>query len=482
MATGCATMEWEYGKPLPRVKSEKERAQEQHQTITRRIGIYDDPTLAQYVRTIGGKIASVSERPDLDWTFTILDSPVANAYATEAGYVYITRGLLAFLRSEDELAAVLAHETAHICNRDLLHRNIRDDSTAIGLLLAAPVLLFLPPSVGEAIVSPISVSFAAVDRKTELNADKNGAEYLRRAGYRPEAMVATLGTLKTIEVYEQDRAKAAGGATSGKWHRLFRTHPDADERQNKQMKTNENTATTTTVDSDFMKRLSGLVIGAPKTDGIPFGQLRYFPQKTLAVEVPKGWIAHDGEKGLWVGRKVLPSNPRQILPEGILIEKLYISNQRPACESLAKWIEPKLLMDPKPMEGYLTPSCIGVVDEPYPSLFGEKKHHYYSTGFVAEDNNGGHGFIFKSFPPSERPASFNPDFLAVVRSSITIKDKTKQPKPLALRVDAVESGESFASLAQNNREKEGAENLLRAINHRYPDGEPQAGELIKIIE
>ena len=88
--------------------------QQSHEQVVQEYGVVDNAALQSYVQGIGRKLAAVSHRPNLDWHFTVVDSPVVNAFAIPGGYIYFTRGILAYLANEAELAGVLGHEIAHI--------------------------------------------------------------------------------------------------------------------------------------------------------------------------------------------------------------------------------------------------------------------------------------------------------------------------------------------------------------------------------
>src|SRR4029078_1386260 len=80
-------------------------------------GVYDDQQIAAYVNEVGQRAAKASQRPELTYTFTVLDSDEINAFTTGGGYVYITRGIMNYLNNEAELEAVLGHEIGHVCAR-----------------------------------------------------------------------------------------------------------------------------------------------------------------------------------------------------------------------------------------------------------------------------------------------------------------------------------------------------------------------------
>jgi len=141
-------------KPSREVKT----AQGLHVQITQQMGVHDDLELQEYVQRLGEKLAKTSERPELEWKFTIVDTDDVNAFATMGGYVYISRGILPYMQNEAELAAVLGHEIGHIAARHLQDRQKK--STIAGLASAAtaiftgmPALADLTNMAGAAIVS-----------------------------------------------------------------------------------------------------------------------------------------------------------------------------------------------------------------------------------------------------------------------------------------------------------------------------------------
>ena len=104
-----------------------------HEQVLAEYGAYADPALQAYVNGVGQKLAKLSHRSQLPWTFTVLDSTEINAFALPGGYVYITRGLMAYLDSEAELAGVIGHEIGHVTARHGAQR-----ATAAGRARVAP--------------------------------------------------------------------------------------------------------------------------------------------------------------------------------------------------------------------------------------------------------------------------------------------------------------------------------------------------------
>src|ERR1700752_1445220 len=105
-----------------------------HEGVVQEYGVYPDLKLQAYVNELGQKLASQSPRANLKWTFTVLDSPDINAFAWPGGYVYVTRGIMAYLDSEAELAGVMGHEIGHVTARHGAQRATREQTAGIGVM------------------------------------------------------------------------------------------------------------------------------------------------------------------------------------------------------------------------------------------------------------------------------------------------------------------------------------------------------------
>src|SRR5262249_4674836 len=123
------------------VTPEQEAAlgKEGYTAATAEYGVYDDPGVAAYVDSVGRRVAKASELPDLPWRFTVLDDPVVNAFAMSGGYIYVTRGLLAHMQSEAQLAGVLGHEIGHVTARHSAKQITQQQIAGLGLGLASAI-------------------------------------------------------------------------------------------------------------------------------------------------------------------------------------------------------------------------------------------------------------------------------------------------------------------------------------------------------
>src|SRR5215203_6281005 len=109
--------------------------------VKQEMGVYNDPELQAYVSDVGMRLARSSERPNLPWHFTVVDEPAVNAFALPGGQIYVTRGILAFLKDEEQLAGVLGHEIGHVTARHSAQQYTKATGAGVGLTLLS---IFVP--------------------------------------------------------------------------------------------------------------------------------------------------------------------------------------------------------------------------------------------------------------------------------------------------------------------------------------------------
>ena len=200
--------------------------------IRREMGVYADEELQRYVSGIGERVASVSHRPNLPWTFTVLDSPVVNAFALPGGFVYVTRGLMAHLEDESELAGVLGHEVGHVTARHASQQFTRSAGGSIGMLLMSIFVPSIRPF-GDLASAGLSTLFLKYGREDELESDRLGMEYASKAGWDPAGVPHFLETLSRLDALTErgipnwlsthpepgsrvEKARARGGREGGR--------------------------------------------------------------------------------------------------------------------------------------------------------------------------------------------------------------------------------------------------------------------------
>lgn len=278
--------------------AELAQGQKAHQEVMKQYGAYDNPRVQAYVNEVGQKLASQSHRAQLTWTFTVLDSTEINAFALPGGYVYITRGIMAYLNNEAELAGVIGHEIGHVTARHGAQRATQQQTAGLGVLAATvlgAVLEAKGMSGAQDIASQVSQTAAAgyiasYSREQESQADQLGAEYLARNQYNPQNMVDVIQVLKSQEQFAIDTAKAEGrSAPSGaSW---LASHPSNDKRL-ADIKGIAASYTGHYVDDGharYLQATAGMAFGETRAQGVTRGRNFYHEDLGIALTAPVGW-------------------------------------------------------------------------------------------------------------------------------------------------------------------------------------------------
>ncbi|MDO9092252.1 MAG: M48 family metalloprotease [Rubrivivax sp.] len=281
-----------------------------HQAVLAEYGVLANPKLQAYVNGVGQKLAKESHRANLAWTFTVLDSPDINAFALPGGYVYVTRGIMAYLESEADLAGVLGHEIGHVTARHGAQRATSQRNAGIGVM-AATVLGVLVEGVTGVSGTAQAASqigqgvaqgrLASYSREQETQADQLGAEYLSRTRYNPRNMIDVIQVLKRQERFVADRAQAEGRAapSGANW---LASHPSNDKR----LADIQQVAAryTGTYDDDgqarYLQAIEGLPFGDTAAKGLVRGQHFYHQDLGIALTAPPGWQVQNADESVTV--------------------------------------------------------------------------------------------------------------------------------------------------------------------------------------
>lgn len=184
----------------------------------------NDIELQRYVNRVGRWVVNQTDRPNLPWRFAVLDSTAVNAFATPGGNIFITNGLLQLLNSEDELAAVLAHEVAHVVQKHHIKAMSSINTSGLsGLVKLASVTKQGRSNrmTTEMVGQVKDMYLRGLDKDDEFEADSMGTVIASRAGYDPFALLAVLQTLDSINPENSELAL------------LYKTHPPASDRLDK---------------------------------------------------------------------------------------------------------------------------------------------------------------------------------------------------------------------------------------------------------
>jgi predicted Zn-dependent protease len=452
-------------------RAEVEQGQKIHAEILQSMGVYNDAALQEYVGMVGRKLAQQSNRPNLPYTFTVVDDDQVNAFATMGGFVYITRGILPYLSSEAELAAVLGHEIGHITARHASRQKTQGTLAGIAglataILTGQPALAQLTNVAGEAVVR-------GYGREMELEADRLGAEYLARTGYDPEAMIRVIRTLKDQERFEVVAAKQEGREPHI-YHGLFATHPDNDTRLTEAVRASHALAGRATGkdqnEVEFLRRLDGVAWGTSAEQGVVRGSRMYHAGMGFTVAFPSGWRVENGPSRILAVSKAKDSmlqvetagippklaEPRLFLAQGVMGGRALREGQELEINGLPAYTAVALSAN--------TP-------------FGVKPARLVVVKY---------GNLYFLFVGASRSGSTVPDgdrlFLSSAETFRRLRsDELERAEPDRIRIIEAPEGATMAALAETTPLKRYPVEQLRLFNQLYPRGEPTAGQLLKIV-
>jgi predicted Zn-dependent protease len=261
---------------------EIEMGREADKDVVASIGLYPDERLQQYVQTLGARLAAASERPNLPWTFRVVDDASVNAFAIPGGFVYVTRGILAHLNSEAELVAVMGHEIGHVTARHSVSQMSRQQLAQVGLV-AGMILSSEVAKFGNLAQAGLGLMFLKFSRADESQADQLGLKYMLGGGYDPRRMADVFRTLEGV-------SQQAGSGRLPQW---LASHPDPENRQAWAVRT------VAALDRDlsglavnrppYLRRLDGLVFGDNPREGVFQDAVFHHPDLAFRIEFPRGW-------------------------------------------------------------------------------------------------------------------------------------------------------------------------------------------------
>ncbi|EAW42198.1 hypothetical protein MGP2080_05637 [marine gamma proteobacterium HTCC2080] len=426
---------------------------DEHQRLIDTIGIYDDPETAAYINAIGQRLVANSSRPDDTFTFTLLDSPDINAFALPGGFIYVNRGLLAYLETEAELAGVIAHEIGHITESHHSRRSTQQTTSTV--LATTAYILTGSGDLYDAAQMYGAEVVSGFGRDMELEADAAGAEFMHRSGYDADALLSVIGVLKDQEMYRRVQAKASGKPT-GTYHGLYSSHPRNDLR----LQTVIKTANTLDLDDQpenpeapgvFRNRVEGLVFGASAQSQAESNRF-YHNKLDFTFRYPEGWSVAQGSRDVTVTSK-----------DGNASMAITLSRLDPGVtpvDYLASTAS-GALSDQRELEQF------GLKGGTAQATAGESTKrlavldHKYRFLFEGTGSDANALVIIESFRP------------------LVPKEKAKGPSR-TLHYVQVPRGATLKSLASSARVPD-AEDQLRLINGYYPVGEPRIGDWIKTI-
>jgi predicted Zn-dependent protease len=456
---GCATNP-ATGQRQIMLMSEAEEIQLGRQSdaqVRQQMGLYQDPGLQQYVRSVGARLARQAPRPNLPWTFAVVDEPAVNAFALPGGFIYITRGILPFLRNEAELAAVMGHEVGHVDARHSAQQYSTQTLAGGGLAVLG---IFVPetrPAQGLANIG-LSMMFLKFSREDELQADQLGVGYASKAGWDPQGMPGLLGTLARLD--------AATGSSRGVPNWAL-THPPAADRVEKvEAAVAAVPAGGATNAAALDQHIDGVVFGDSREKGIVRGSEFLHPILRFAVRFPDGWEVQNGEEQV-VAQPEGQGNRVMLLQvtdaaggvSQVAVRQMTQAGWQPASGDVTRI---------NGLDAYVG-TYDGVVDRTAVRLR------------AAHVRSGSHVFVIAGLAPTAEFDAAEPIFAAAIRTFRALSaDEANRIQADRVDFHVVRNGETWESLA---RQSGGAvkASTLAIMNGQDPGRAPRAGDRVRIV-
>lgn len=434
--------------------------------IAAEFGFYDEGGAAEYVARIGQAIAAKSDDPTLTWHFRVLDSPVVNAFALPGGYVYVTRGLLAHLQNEAQLAMVLGHEIGHITARHSARQMTGTQLTSIGLVLGATVFTDLEPYLGI-LATGLQLLDLKYSRDDERWADDLGIKYATRAGYKAEEGAKFFTLLKRLSG-ESD----AAGLLS--W---ISTHPDPAERETyipalAQHYRGEAAGMPLggTDSASYLSRLDQLIYGDNPRHGFIEDGRFYHPDLRFQFPVPRGWQVDN------FAEHVQLSAPKDATPARALLS-VSPGSPRDAAEAFTEQLQATIL-DTRTDTVNGMPTV--VQSSRVTTGSGDKRSSLRVLSyFIAKD---GKTFAWHGL---STPADFEAaqrGFRAVFEGFADLTDPALlQVQPQRLSIVKAPHSDTFQALVQPPASGSPSLDDLAIMNHLHAETPVLAGSLLKTV-
>ena len=438
--------------------------QENDRELRAQMGVYDDPALQQYVTDVGMKLAASSQRPNLPWHFAVVDEADINAFALPGGYVYITRGLLAYLNTEAQMAGVLGHEIGHVNARHSAQAYTRQVTLLGGAVLTSLLFPKSAPYVAGG-AAGLSIFFPKFDRNQELQADRLGAEYSARVGWSPMGMESVLEVLSRLE---------AGSSSRGvpNWLSTHPPSPDRITRIDPSVQTllaSAPAAGWVENRDPYLQRIDGIVFGEDPREGVVRGNVFVHPDMRFQVAFPDGWKIENGKTEV---RAQAPGDEQAAMLLKLVDRGNGVSLEDAATEAMRKDGFDLLRGDRTTVNGLQ--AFLGT----YEATVQDGGIVRMQAAHVALD---GRVIMLGGVTPRSDYSARRETFAMSIASFATIgREEAGRIRPNHLAFDTVREGETWESIAKRT----GAlikPRSLAILNDVDPAAPPVAGRRIKVV-
>jgi predicted Zn-dependent protease len=422
-------------------------------------GAYDDPRLEALLNKTVERLVAASERPDLKYKVTILNSPAINAFALPTGQLYVTRGVITLGSDTSELASVMAHEMAHVIAD---HASMRADQARQAEIASRVVSDVLSdPSVGALALAKSKIALATFSRGQELEADGIGIGIATRAGYDPNGAVRFL-----IAMGHNADLRAGLNGSDKHGDELLATHPATPERiKNAQLNARQFTAAGEGErDKDeYLSALDGMIYGEDPSEGFARGRRFLHPRLGFTFMVPEGFTIDNTAQAILA--------VKDGGAEALRVDRVNV----PAEQTLGAYLTSGWIENPDPAS--VRDLTIGGFPATTATAKGEEwSYRLYAVRFGGDVMR----FIFaaKHMTPAV-DQTFRTSIESFRRLSVA---EVEQAKPLRLKIVTVRPGDTVEALARHRMA--GLDHpleRLRLLNGLGPMDSVKPGDRVKVV-
>jgi len=454
----------------PVTATERQQGAQAHKDILNEFGGAQTGPQADYVISVGKNIAVQSGLGNArdDFTVTLLNSSVNNAFAIPGGFVYVTRELVGLMNNEAELAAVLGHEVGHVAARHSAKRQQTAQQNALlgvlGQVLSG--VIFGDSAlgrIGQQISSTVpQLATLKYSRSQELEADALGIRYLGSAGYDPRAMATLLESLalqNSLDAQLQGR-----DARMPEW---ASTHPDPASRVQTALRTAGANASGTINRDVFLTRIDGIMYGDDPKQGVIEGSRFIHPEFRLTFTAPSGFYMVNGAAAVSIN-----GNSGQAQ----LASAAYNGNLEAYVRSVFAALGGNSQQTLAPQS--LQRTTINGIPAVYGTARVTSNGSQVDVVVYAYEFASNRAFHFAAIAPAGQANVFSPMFSSMRRISAT---EAAAVVPRRIQVVTVRSGDTVKSLAARMAFDDAKEERFRVLNGLSSGETVSAGQKVKIV-
>jgi predicted Zn-dependent protease len=452
-------------KAAPETPDMAPAALREHQRILAAYGgVYNDPKLQAMLEQTVERLVASSERPDLHYKVTMLNSQSINAFALPTGQLYVTRGLVALANDESELASVLAHEMGHVVAR---HAAIREEQAKQAALVGRVVSdVISDPEVGALALAKSKLALASFSRAQEFEADAIGIGIASRAGYDPYGAVRFL---TSMEHNSELKPQQSGGAIDPRAPDFLSSHPATPERvTNAIANARQYSGQTTTGsiagrDKDaYLSGINGIVFGEDPSEGFVRGRRFLHPRLGFTFTAPEGF-ALDNTAQAVLGVK--HGGTQAVRLDVVRVP----AEQTLAAYLTSGWIEN---IDPSTVEDVTINGFVG-------ATAAAKGDQWDFRLYAIRFGSDVYRFIFATKHRSpETDRVFRESVGTFRRMSLA---EIEEAKPLRLQIVTVGPSDTVEKLAQRMAVTDRQVERFRVLNGLEPGDRLKSGSEVKIV-